>query len=53
MDTKLLKEFVAEVLVVCKNDHDGLTYGLEEKALEAGLELGMTTEELKEIIING
>lgn len=46
---RILREFVAEVLVVCSNDSDDITWGLEDKALEAGLELGMTLEELTEI----
>lgn len=49
MDVRVLEEFVAEVLVVCKNDYEGVTWGLEEKALQAGAELGMTPEELQEI----
>lgn len=51
MDIRILKEFVAEVLVVCKNDDDGITWGLEDKALEAGAELGMTKEELEKITL--
>lgn len=47
MDIRILKEFVAEVLVACKYDYDGNTYGLEDKALQAGAELGMTMEEMK------
>lgn len=46
METRILKEFVLEVLVVCRADVDGVTWGLEDKALEAGAELGMTEEEL-------
>lgn len=51
---KILKEFVAEVLVVCANDlkewnGHHITWGLEDKALQAGIELGMTEEELNEI----
>ena len=49
MDVRVLKEFVAEVLVVCRNDHDGITWGLEDLALSAGAELGMTKEELDKI----
>lgn len=43
---RILKEFVQEVLAVCRADFDGITWGLEDKALEAGQELGMTQEEL-------
>jgi hypothetical protein len=46
MDVRVLKEFVLEVLSVCRSDYDGVTWGLEEKALEAGAELGMSKEEL-------
>lgn len=49
---RILVEFVAEVLTVCKNDHTGVTWGLEDKALQAGAELGMTKEELERIIQN-
>lgn len=49
---RILTEFVAEVLTVCANDSDGVTWGLTEKALEAGAELGMTEEELREILAN-
>ena len=58
MDTRILKEFVAEVLVLCKNDHNGdfesgdLTFGLYDKTLQAGEVLGMTKEEMEEIFIN-
>lgn len=55
MDIRILKEFVAEVLVVCANeskDPNGfqITWGLDDKALQAGAELGMTKEELEKII---
>lgn len=50
MDERILKEFVAEVLVACKYDYDGNTYGLEDKALQAGAELGMTMEEMKKLL---
>jgi hypothetical protein len=51
---RILREFVAEVLTVCAND-DGdnggyITWGLEDKALEAGAELGMTMEEMKKLL---
>lgn len=46
MELRVLKEFVLEVLAVCRADEDGITWGLEDKALEAGQELGMTEEEL-------
>jgi hypothetical protein len=54
MDVRILKEFVAEVLVVCANeskDPNGfqITWGLDDKALQAGAELGMTKEEMDEI----
>ncbi len=54
MDIRILKEFVAEVLVVCKNeskDPNGfqITWGLEDKAYEAGAEIGMSKEQLDEI----
>lgn len=49
MDIRILKEFVAEVLVVCANDYDGIAWGLHEKAYQAGAELGMTKEELEKI----
>lgn len=49
MDLRILKEFVAEVLVVCRNDFEGVTWGLEDLALVAGAELGMTIEELRKI----
>jgi len=47
MDERILKEFVLEVLAVCRADYEGVTWGLEDKALEAGAELGMTEEELE------
>jgi hypothetical protein len=54
MDIRILREFVAEVLTVCANDtSDGgwhITWGLEEKALQAGAELGMTKQELERIL---
>jgi hypothetical protein len=50
MDIRVLKEFVAEVLVICKNDDTGVSIDLLEPALTAGLELGMTREELEKII---
>ena len=50
MDIRILKEFVAEVLVACKNDDTGATFDLLEPALMAGAELGMTKEELEKII---
>lgn len=53
MDIRILKEFVAEVLTVCANDTgDGgwhITWGLEDKALQAGAELGMSLEEMHKI----
>lgn len=57
MDVRILREFVAEVLVVCANeskDSNGfqITWGLDDKALQAGAELGMTKEELEKIIEN-
>lgn len=52
MDIRILKEFVAEVLVVAENDYDGVCWGLTDKALQAGAELGMTAEELEKIIEN-
>lgn len=52
MDIRVLKEFVAEVLTYCKNDQDGLAYGLEDKAFQAGAELGMSKEELEKIYEN-
>lgn len=50
MDIRILKEFVAEVLTVCESDCDGVTWGLAEKALQAGAELGMSKEELQRIM---
>lgn len=50
MDERILREFVAEALVICANDYDGVTWGLEDKALQAGAELGITKEEMDEII---
>lgn len=50
MDVRILKEFVAEVLTVCKNDYDGITWGLEDKAFQAGAELGMSKQELEELL---
>lgn len=58
---RLLKEFVAEVLTVCRNDDGGDSYGdregsfafdLYDKTLQAGEVLGMTKEEMEEIFIN-
>lgn len=49
---RILLEFVAEVLTVCKNDDTGVTWGIQDKALEAGVELGMTEEELQEMLAN-
>lgn len=50
MDIRILKEFVAEVLTVCKHDYDSVTCGLEEVAFQAGAELGMTMEEMKKLL---
>lgn len=50
MDIRILKEFVAEVLTVCANDLEGITWGLEDKAFQAGAELGMTKEEMEKIL---
>lgn len=47
---RILREFVAEVLTVCKYDYDGVTYGLEDKAFQAGAELGMTRDELEGLL---
>jgi hypothetical protein len=50
MDKRILEEFVREVLAVCKYDYDSVTYGLEDKAFEAGMELGMPKEELEQLL---
>lgn len=52
LDIRILKEFVAEVLTVCKYDYDCVTAGLEDKAFQAGAELGIPKEEL-ERLLNG
>lgn len=49
MDLRILKEFVAEVLTVCKNDDTGITWDLYELALTVGAEIEMTKEELDKI----
>ena len=50
MDKRVLEEFVREVLTVCKYDYDFVTSGLEDKAFEAGAELGMPKEELERLL---
>lgn len=47
MDVRILKEFVAEVLTTCKYDYDMVTSGLEDKAFQAGAELGMSLKEMR------
>jgi len=47
MDVRILKEFVAEVLTVCRYDDTGVTGDLVEPALTAAMELGMTVEEVR------
>lgn len=49
MDLRILKEFVATVLTVVKNDEEGNCWDLWEMAYTAGAELGMTKEELDKI----
>jgi hypothetical protein len=49
MDERILKEFVAEVLTVCRWDDTGVTGDLVEPALVVAMELGMTVEEIKEL----
>jgi hypothetical protein len=41
-DKAYLIAFVEEVIVTCKNDRDGVTYGLDDLALNAGQILGLT-----------
>lgn len=48
-DHRYLVEFVKEVLVVCGNDQDGITYGLDDVALNAGVILGLSKIEMEEI----
>jgi hypothetical protein len=40
-DYHYLKSFVEEVLVVCKNDFEGVTSGLDDMAMNAGQILGL------------
>lgn len=49
MDVRILKELVASVLTVARNDDTGNTWDLYELALTAGAELGMTKQELDKI----
>lgn len=49
MDIRILKEFVAEVLTVCRWDDTGVTLDLVEPALVAAQELGMTPEEIRKL----
>ena len=48
-----LQEFVKEVLVVCGNDLESITYGLDDKALSAGEILGLGHTEMREILERG
>lgn len=41
-DYHYLKSFVEEVIVVCKNDYDGVTSGLEDMAMNSGQILGLS-----------
>ena len=52
MDIRILKELVAEVLVIVKNDDSGRTWDLYDVAMAAGAELEMSKEELDKIYDN-
>jgi hypothetical protein len=41
-DVKYLQTFVEEVLLVIHNDDTGVTFGLEDLALNAGQIIGLT-----------
>lgn len=46
---RILREFVAEVLTVCRYDDTGVTLDLVEPALMAAQELGMSEEEIRKL----
>jgi hypothetical protein len=48
-DRAYLISFVEEVLVVCKNDFDRVTYGLDDMALNAGAILGLSKEYMESL----
>lgn len=48
-DLAYLKAFVEEVLATIKNDDVGVTYGLEDMALNAGAILGLSKEYMESL----
>lgn len=48
-DLAYLKAFVEEVLATIHNDDVGITYGLEDMALNAGQILGISKEYMESI----
>jgi len=45
-----IRRLIEEVLVVCKNDDTWVTVDLLEPAKNAATEIGMTSEEIKELL---
>lgn len=44
-----VKLLIQEVLTICKYDDTGVTLDLVEPALRAGIEIGMSQEELEQL----
>lgn len=50
MELRIIRELVVEVLTTCHADDTGITYDLVEPALRAAAEIGMTEEEIRELV---
>lgn len=48
-DLEYLREFVREVLIVCYNDSDDITFGIGDLALNAGSILGLSKVEMENL----
>lgn len=50
MELRVIRKLIEEVLTTCHADDTGVTYDLVEPALEAAAEIGLTSEEIKELV---
>ena len=50
MELRIIRKLIEEVLITCHADDTGVTHDLVEPALEAAAEIGLTSEEIKELV---
>lgn len=50
MELRIIRELIEEVLTVCRWDDTGVTMDLVEPAMRAAIEIGMTKDEVGELI---